>query len=263
MRVTQFNPTNTIEAAQFSIAPFQKKALRLDSIDRSMGELQPSWQGCSLYIEQTDYPFLFSLITQEGAIESITHIAHAGYQIEGLFKGIFVYHPLLTPSTANQLSCRVVIGVSRGDAYVNNQFAYPVHQGLMPLSVSINNATAFTANLYLPPGTKHCNDITIGLTAITVTGATISINGYYLGGLLASPTILNVPPLGLNYTTPAPAYYYLDIIPTPGAGAVNQQFKCRELNIPIGTQATNISIAITGTGFSSVMSDKSVKAMLA
>ncbi len=246
-----YQPDNSQLSQQYGVSPFQKVHIRLDTIDRTNGQLQPSLSGEYVYVEKTDYPFLISLVTQD-TLEPRCVVARPGLMIRGQFKQMWITHPLLTPSNSNQLGASLIIGFGRDS--VSNGFAFPVHQGFMPIVSSANSAVAFEGFLHIPKGSRFLQDIEIGMIATTITSALFTLVGAPTGGNDISPTLVEG---NLNFATPVFTNLYPDLITIPGG------FKLRQSNVPLPDDCRAIQFIIAGTGMSGAMTDKMVKASVA
>ena len=86
---------NTQDSVRYALQPFQKLNIRLDGVDRTNGDLFASAQADSLYIEKTDYPFLFTLVTQGSGDIPFALIPLVAVLLAGLIVGAGIARTVL------------------------------------------------------------------------------------------------------------------------------------------------------------------------
>ena len=236
-----YQANSTLESSQFGIQPLQTVTIPLDGIDRTVGTLMPTIEGEYLYIERTDFPFLLSLIGQETQ-ENRMMVARAGLEIVAPFKGICVAHPLLTAQINSDAPYSAKIHFGKApDVYLSNHYPLPYSQHFPSLAVTTSTTSVYMADVYVPPGTRHCKELTLWFAGSAPTQAE-----WFLNSLTAGNTYAMVAPqltvLAGAFTAINNPQGIFDVsIPLTGF------LKFTSIDIPLPAQCKTIAVQIAAT----------------
>lgn len=168
-----FGTSNSQQAAQFGINPFQRIEIAVGNIDRSAGVLIPEPQGVGFYVERADYPVIVSLVNPATDARQ-SFVVRDGLQITAQFKGLYLTHPFM-----NAPAYLSIITFATCDALASNGLATPSTR--FPLAYFVTGAGAFQImSIFVPPGVRALNNLciaNIGSAPTACTAAPIDSSG--------------------------------------------------------------------------------------
>ncbi len=161
-----YHSPTTLDSSRYNVAPFQKIALLLNNVDRSNGDFQSWHEGDTLIFTRVDFPVLVSFVNQQTQVTQ-TIMATPGGRIVAPFKGLTFTHPLLTVNTYNVI---LEFQVGKGGAIYDNSMANPYPSIYPPFLITADTAVAGAVNVYIPPGARYLNKISLLVQGTTTTG---------------------------------------------------------------------------------------------
>lgn len=232
-----FVPDNTQQAARFSVPPIRKVEIRLDNANRANGEFLSAFEGDFLYVDQTDFPCLLSLVTPSTQIGTAI-VARAGTEIHGPFKGIFLTHPFF--GTAVPMSLRLLLG-QKGSSLSNEASLTAFHAAGAPQLAQSSTAVLYQALIPIPFGSR----VLVGLEALMASATTLT--SAQIGILDANAAALTAPP----YTDDqGRVFTSVQLISALDVAPVGTTQRARlGVGIALPTFARYVQITLVGTGF--------------
>lgn len=240
---------NSQDTSRFTLPPWTRLDILIgangaNAPDRSQGVLLPEIMGEGMYIERADWPVLLNPVVSTGPEGSFAVQARDGLSFKAPFKGLWLQHPVLNTGVSQQsLKLSLIIFRAGGPSDVlANELSSPLARALVSFRQPVNTAVQQTYTIFVPQGARALENISLGLAATTITGATASSTDNN-GAAIVAPSVTQQIAAAVQTYNAANAGYPAANVELVGAYAVITWPR-----VPVTSQARELTLSVTGTG---------------
>jgi len=163
---------DSLASSRYGINPFQRIELNIGGVDRTNAEFFPTFEGEELYVERCDFPVLFTLVGPSSGVAT-SFVAATGKRLRAPFKGIYIAHPLLSPTFAGKFSISLII--SKHAAGYDNSLGDQSLAMLPAFRMTVNTGATQNMAVYVPPGARRIRSFQNVVTATGLTQAFLNL----------------------------------------------------------------------------------------